>query len=982
MASYRLAVRRDTAANWTSADPILAQGEFGYETDTGLLKIGDGVTAWTALGFYDPSAALGTGGSLVGDFKYTNSTTDATAGRIGFDSLTPASITKINLSVISLNDFAWTGQADRILPLDSVVVLLQKNDTTKWVQVTTTSSFTNNVTYYTYDVTFNDVGPGGLPQDGRDCLVEIIQPRAFALDLLDDVTITNPQLNDGLQYDGAEWVNGPISATVPLLNNIGDVNTTGQVFGNVLRYNGASWVPTAETIEALDGLTDTNITSPASGEVLQYSGGSWVNASAPVTYGDADVDTHLNTSTATTGEVLSWTGTDYDWIAAGGGGATVINDLTDVDTTGVAGGDVLKWNGTKWTPTTDDDTVYTDADVDTHLNTGTAGTGEVLSWTGSDYDWIAAGGYTNADVDTHLNTSTATANQVLEWDGADYAWVDQAASSTLNPLELTTNSGSTPTPYVWMDFANNMNDSGSANLPATSGSTPVYTADRDGVSNHAYVYSSSSTLFWSTSPVNPNSDFFWGIWYKSDGTTFGTNSIVLGTAYSAGNELIHIGATPVNSTTAQLQIKHTQSGAWATAVASTQPTWTDWNHYAMVKSGNTLYLYLNGAVVATTNLAGTYTYNTVLNVGLYGSGRATGDYDDIQLYSTLPITPGASFNPEFIGGGDVVVAEIEATGTTTDSTLVFKQYESGVLTSYDLASLSGGGSGTVTSVGMTVPTGLSVSGSPVTSSGTLAVTYTAGYAIPTTAKQTQWDTAYGWGDHSVAGYLTSFTETDTLDSVTGRGATTTNNISVGDITADQSLTLANGAKVTVSTGNSAFTDFLGGSTNDTADDGLFAFYGGRAFNQGAGVVLYGDDHATAPNVISFRNTTYVERLAINADGTASFKNGIQENQSAVTSSAGSLTVDCTAGNIFSLALSENVTSTTFSNPPATGTAFAFSLFVTQDATARTIAWPASVAWPSATAPTLSATSGDVDIFTFTTFDGGTTWYGVVSGQAL
>ena len=54
----------------------------------------------------------------------------------------------------------------------------------------------------------------------------------------------------------------------------------------------------------------------------------------------------------------------------------------------------------------------------------------------------------------------------------------------------------------------------------------------------------------------------------------------------------------------------------------------------------------------------------------------------------------------------------------------------------------GGGSGTVTSVDMTVPTGLSVSGNPVTTAGTLAVTYSAGYAIPTTAKQTEWDTAY------------------------------------------------------------------------------------------------------------------------------------------------------------------------------------------------------------------------------------------------
>lgn len=50
--------------------------------------------------------------------------------------------------------------------------------------------------------------------------------------------------------------------------------------------------------------------------------------------------------------------------------------------------------------------------------------------------------------------------------------------------------------------------------------------------------------------------------------------------------------------------------------------------------------------------------------------------------------------------------------------------------------------GTVTSVAMTVPTGLTISGSPITTSGTLALTFTAGYSIPTTASQTNWDTAY------------------------------------------------------------------------------------------------------------------------------------------------------------------------------------------------------------------------------------------------
>jgi hypothetical protein len=99
----------------------------------------------------------------------------------------------------------------------------------------------------------------------------------------------------------------------------------------------------------------------------------------------------------------------------------------------------------------------------------------------------------------------------------------------------------------------------------------------------------------------------------------------------------------------------------------------------------------------------------------------------------------------------------------------------------------GGGSGTVTSVAMSVPTGLTVSGSPITTNGTLAVTYTAGYALPTTAKQTEWDTAYGWGNHASAGYATtSGTQTLTNKRINPRavaaGSTSGNLTPNGDTT--------------------------------------------------------------------------------------------------------------------------------------------------------------------------------------------------------
>jgi hypothetical protein len=47
----RIKLRRDTAANWTTENPILAEGEPGLETDTGKIKYGDGTTAWVSLDY-------------------------------------------------------------------------------------------------------------------------------------------------------------------------------------------------------------------------------------------------------------------------------------------------------------------------------------------------------------------------------------------------------------------------------------------------------------------------------------------------------------------------------------------------------------------------------------------------------------------------------------------------------------------------------------------------------------------------------------------------------------------------------------------------------------------------------------------------------------------------------------------------------------------------------------------------------------------
>ena len=137
------------------------------------------------------------------------------------------------------------------------------------------------------------------------------------------------------------------------------------------------------------------------------------------------------------------------------------------------------------------------------------------------------------------------------------------------------------------------------------------------------------------------------------------------------------------------------------------------------------------------------------------------------------------------------------------------------------------------------------------------------------------------------------------------------------------------------------------------------------------------------DVTTLGTTEASKAVTADANGVVTFDNGISEEYTAVTSSSNATTVNLQDGTNFSHTLTENTTFT-FSNPASSGKVSAFTLKLVQDASASgyTVTWPTSVDWPSATAPTLTATASAVDYFVFITHDGGTTWYGFTAGQAL
>lgn len=86
----QLYTKIDTAANFTADDPVLLAGQAGYESDTGLLKIGDGATAWASLPYVMPQAATSDGttggtGSAGAGTQYVELTIGGTTYKVLHD---------------------------------------------------------------------------------------------------------------------------------------------------------------------------------------------------------------------------------------------------------------------------------------------------------------------------------------------------------------------------------------------------------------------------------------------------------------------------------------------------------------------------------------------------------------------------------------------------------------------------------------------------------------------------------------------------------------------------------------------------------------------------------------------------------------------------------------------------------------------------------------------------------------------------------
>jgi len=168
----KIQLRRDTAADWTSNNPTMAAGEFGWESNTNRFKIGDGATAWNSLAYSDTLKQFGdisVVGSTISSPSNADLTLTSSGGAVVIEgiSVQGTSIHSADSSSININDgvivdgsltlqtgASVTGIADEdAMGSDSATLLATQQSIKAYVDTNfLTASSTATLTNKTFDV--------------------------------------------------------------------------------------------------------------------------------------------------------------------------------------------------------------------------------------------------------------------------------------------------------------------------------------------------------------------------------------------------------------------------------------------------------------------------------------------------------------------------------------------------------------------------------------------------------------------------------------------------------------------------------------------------------------------------------------------------------------------------------------------------------------------------------------------------------------
>ena len=356
MASRRILIRRDTAANWTSANPTLASGELGGETDTGKLKLGNGSTAWNSLAYLGGVTSVnGSTGIVTGlaalaspTFTGTVTTNDLTvSGNLTVSGTT----TSVNTETLTIDDnIIVLNNNETSTPSQNAGIEVERGTSTnvvlRWNETTDKWEITNDGTNYSPIATDASVATA----------------TTLTLDNLSDVTITSIASGDFIKWNGSAWVNDPIDLTTDTVGNYvatitagTGVTSTGATTGEGIAHTlsiGQAVGTTSEVTFA--GLKTTSVIEPLTISATAATGTVPVDAANGTTYYTTNasanwvVNLRWNSGTTLDSKLATGEMTTASFMARQGSTAYY---PTSIQVNGTTSGVTTRWQGSTGAPT-------------------------------------------------------------------------------------------------------------------------------------------------------------------------------------------------------------------------------------------------------------------------------------------------------------------------------------------------------------------------------------------------------------------------------------------------------------------------------------------------------------------------------------------------------------------------------------------------------------------------------------------------------
>jgi hypothetical protein len=275
--STKIQLRRDTASAWTSANPALAAGEIGYETDTRNIKIGDGTTLWNSLKYQAPYYTAANSGAAS-----TLLALDVANNRVGIGTTSPAnklqvdttSLTAEGVQIRNLNSTAYsqflsagqTGVPGSGVPANSVLIEGVPFSTAN----THISAYTNSLVFQTSArIERMRIDSAGLVGIGTASPASTLDVAGGQIRFRSTGAYSQPGVGTGAIYYDADAGNLTLDARSPggntaLLFRTSDggtggqrmsISSTGVTVSGLITADGGVTIPSGDTLTVASGAT-------------------------------------------------------------------------------------------------------------------------------------------------------------------------------------------------------------------------------------------------------------------------------------------------------------------------------------------------------------------------------------------------------------------------------------------------------------------------------------------------------------------------------------------------------------------------------------------------------------------------------------------------------------------------------------------------------------------------------------------------------